>query len=57
MARLFALAALAGCASAIYPDGHWDRVTKLTNDNFDETVKAAVESDKTLFVRWIASAG
>jgi len=33
------------------------QVTKLTPDNFDATVKAAVDSDKTLFVRWIASEG
>lgn len=44
-------------AAGIYPDGHFDKVTKLTNDNFDSTVADAVASDKTLFVRWIASEG
>lgn len=50
---LLTLAALSG----IYPDGHFDHVTKLTQSNFDETVKANVDAGKTLFVRWIASEG
>ena len=43
--------------TAIYPDGLFDVSTKLTADNFDATVKAEVEAGRTLFVRWIASAG
>jgi hypothetical protein len=42
---------------SIYPEGHWDRATKLTVDNFDATVKEKVDSGKTFFVRWIASEG
>jgi hypothetical protein len=44
-------------ASAIYPADHWTYSTKLTGDNFDATVQSAVDSDTTLFVRWIASEG
>jgi hypothetical protein len=56
--RLIALAALAGVAAAgIYPDDHWNYVTKLTNDNFDSEVQKAVDGDHTLMVRWIASEG
>jgi len=46
-----------GKSATIYPDGHWDRCTKLTQQNFDQEIKNAVNSDKTLFVRWIASEG
>ena len=52
-AALLTTALLAG----IYPEGHFDRVTKLTTSNFEETVTAAVDSGKSLFVRWIASEG
>ena len=44
---------------AIYPSDHWKYSTKLTKDNFMSTLKGVIESseeDKTLFVRWIASA-
>jgi len=44
-------------AGAIYPADHWEYSTKMTKSNFDETVKSNVDADKTLFVRWIASAG
>ena len=43
--------------SGIYPDGHWDKATKLTPDNADEFVKTNVDAGKTVFVRWIASEG
>jgi hypothetical protein len=50
---------LLGSANAgIYPDDHWDHVTKLSNDaEFDANVEKAVNGDHTLFVRWIASEG
>jgi len=55
---LGAVAAVAGVARAgIYPDGHWDRATKLTTENADEFVKSGVDAGKTVFVRWIASEG
>jgi len=41
----------------IYPDGHFDRVTKLTVSTFDDEVKENVDAGKTFFVRWIASEG
>jgi hypothetical protein len=56
---LYSLAVLMmiGFAQAIYPSDHFDYSTKLTVDTFDEQVKSAVDSGKTLMVRWIASAG
>jgi hypothetical protein len=44
-------------ALAIYPDGHFDKITKCTTENFEKLVESTVDQDKTLFVRWIASAG
>jgi len=41
----------------IYPESHFDVSTKLTVQNFDETVKDRVDQNKTFFVRWIASEG
>ncbi len=38
-------------------DGHFDHVSKLTKDNFEDTVKMNVDAGKTMFVRWIASEG
>ena len=46
MAALLVTAAL---LSSIYPDGHFQSVTKLTASNID--------AGKTLFVRFIASEG
>jgi hypothetical protein len=53
MAFLLATALLGG----IYPDGHFDKVHKCTQSNFDGFVKEQVDAGKTLFVRWIASEG
>jgi len=47
----------AAAGDVFYPDGHWDRVTQLTTDNFADVVKTTVDAGKTLFVRWIASQG
>jgi hypothetical protein len=44
-------------ASGIYPDGHWKHSTRLTEANFEPFIKETVDQGKTLFVRWIASAG
>jgi len=52
-----AMAMLSVLALAIYDDGHFDRVTKCTTSNFEKFVEDQVDSGKTLFVRWIASAG
>lgn len=59
MAALSVLAiALMGFANAgIYPDGHFDHITKLTVENHEEVIKSNVDAGKTLFVRWIASEG
>jgi len=53
-----ALAALTvGLLAGIYPDSHFDKVTKCTASNFEKLVTDTVDSGKTLFVRWIASEG
>ena len=52
-AALLTTALLAG----IYPDGHFDTVTKLGKANVDTVIKDTIDSGKTLFVRFIASAG
>jgi hypothetical protein len=52
---LFALGA--AVLAGIYPDDHWNHVTKCTKDSFEDFVKDNVDAGKTLFVRWIASEG
>ena len=51
------LGAIVPLALCIYPDDHWQYSKQLTVENFDEVIKTEVDSGKTLFVRWIASAG
>ena len=48
---------LMGFVAAIYPDDHFEYSTKLTAANFEKTIEDAIASDRTLFVRWVASAG
>ena len=57
MMRLICALMAAALVAAIYPAEHWQYSTKLTTSNFDAQVQAAVDSDKTLMVRWIASEG
>ena len=52
-AALLSFLALGG----MYPEGHFDTVTKLTADNKDDVIKSTVDAGKTLFVRFIASEG
>lgn len=56
---VMAAAALAVAhAAGIYPDDHWNYVTKLEDDaGLEAEINKAVEGDHTLFVRWIASEG
>lgn len=43
---------------AIYPDGHFDHVTKITNaDHLSAVIEESLAADQTLMVRWVASAG
>ena len=58
-ARMLGIAAVALLAqrAGIYPEGHFDKVHKCTESNFDDLVKTSVDAGKTLFVRWIASEG
>jgi hypothetical protein len=46
-----------GLVSAIYPEDHWKYSQQLTVGTFDQAIKDAVDADKTMFVRWIASPG
>jgi hypothetical protein len=49
---------LLACASAIYPEDHWTYSTKInTREELDALVQKETDSGKTLFIRWIASAG
>ena len=49
--------AMASMAAGIYPEDLWNYSTKLTSDTFEAKVKEEVDAGRTLFVRWIASAG
>lgn len=52
------MALLVSRLTAIYPDELWERSSKLTTkESFDAAIEDAIESDRTLFVRWIASEG
>jgi len=44
-------------AGAIYPENHWKLSTKLTTDNYVETIQSEIDNGKTVFVRFIASEG
>eukprot|EP01052_Picozoa_sp_SAG31_P050529 SAG31_NODE_11571_length_1017_cov_0.653595_1_plen_61_part_00 len=60
MARVAAAMLLLATATnaQFYEMGHFDRVAKITNERqFDKLIKEAIDSDKTLFVRFIASEG
>lgn len=48
---------LCAAALAIYPENHFDTVAKVGKANVDSIVKENVDAGKTLFVRFIASAG
>jgi hypothetical protein len=43
--------------ASIYPDNHFDTVTKLSKSNIDSTIQSNIDAGKTLFVRFIASEG
>ena len=55
--RLLLATAILAMANAIYPDDHWNFATKLSADNFESFVQGNLDSGKTTFVRFIASAG
>jgi len=45
-------------SGGIYPTGHWDHATKLTDQGaFNTFIKENVDAGKTVFVRTIASDG
>ena len=57
-ATMALVAVTATLLAGIYPDGHFDHVTKVTDETmFNALVKEQVDAGKTLFVRWIASEG
>ena len=51
------VAQLAASAVGIYPADHFEHSTKLTQATAEDFVKENVDQGKTVFVRWIASAG
>jgi len=53
--KILPLAAALYAVAAIYPDDLWDYSTKLSKENFDDTIQKNIDSGKTLFIRWIAS--
>ena len=53
MAALLTVALL----GSIYPEKHFETVSKLTKSNIDSTIQEQVDAGKTLFVRFIASEG
>jgi len=56
-AALFASSAAVVSAAGIYPSDHWSFSTKLTTDNYAETIQSEIDNGKTVFVRFIASEG
>ena len=61
-----AVAALAAAVSSIpvalarpslYPEDHWSHSPRLTEANFESTVRSEIDAGRTLFVRWVASEG
>jgi len=55
--RLSVAFVLVVSASAIYPEDHWKYSTQLTTDNYAQTIQSEIDNGKTVFVRFIASAG
>jgi hypothetical protein len=51
------VAILVAGVNGIYPDGHFNFATKLTQENVNEFVKNNVDAGKTVFIRTIASPG
>jgi len=54
---ILAIALMGFASGGIYPDGHFDYVTKMTVANHEKVIQSNVDAGKTLFVRWIASEG
>jgi len=55
---LLLLVTTIGLSSAIYPDNHWNFATQIKDvSGFESHVKDEIDAGRTLFVRWIASAG
>lgn len=52
-----ALLLTAAALASIYPDNHFDHVTKLSQSNIDSTIQEEIDAGKTLFIRFIASEG
>ena len=54
-ALLLLLLGALGTTQAIYPNGHFDHVTKINDVNQLHTViNESIKAGQTLFVRWIA---
>ena len=58
MALLSLIGSNSGVVQAIYPDDHWSYSTQVTSpEMFQGLIQDEIDAGKTLFVRWIASAG
>lgn len=54
----FSLSMATAMAGGIYPDDHWSHSSKITSQgDLDKLILENTAAGKTLFVRWIASAG
>jgi len=54
---LLSLLAAPAAVAGIYPGDHWSFSTKLTTDNYADTIQTEIDNGKTVFVRFIASQG
>jgi len=58
MGALLLLAGGVRTTEAIYPEGHFDHVTKINDaDHFNSVIEETLSAGQTLMVRWIASSG
>jgi len=55
--RLSVALLLVVSAAGIYSEDHWKYSTKLTSDNYVDTIQSEIDNGKTVFVRFIASSG
>lgn len=57
-ALLLLLGALVSVHAGIYPNGHFDHVTKIKDaEHLSRVIDESLDAGQTLFVRWIASEG
>jgi hypothetical protein len=47
--------AVTASSSSLYSEDHWTYSTLLTGDTLNDFVQSGIESDQTVFVRFVAS--